>query len=636
MVVELHALIRETIFIIVDDSIAHLEQIAKVLKEAKRTALPVVIIAGARTNEWNVGGAELVPHLKHSYDLLDLTSPEVNDLVSKLRHHKCLGYMEAFSNDEAVAYLRSKLNNQLLVALHEATTGSSFSEIVASEYLNIVPTEAQKLYLDICTVHRVGVPIRAGTISRIAGIRIEDFREKLFKPLEHVVQAVYSSAVGDYVYKTRHPKIAEIVFDNAVADEIARADQLVRIIGNMNSGYSSDDEAITRLIKSKDIAREFSNKELAYQIYRSAASAGINAESIDQHLAQFEALHKSGDLRKALRQIDEAIEESRDGKPTKSTLHVKALILRRLAREVATTQVERDKRRQEARAILDRLISDKRDPHPFNAKATLLLDELDERLGSGTDHGDNVVADLIRDIQATLTTSRQLFPRDAFIAGVESRFATMMEQHPRAIAILELAHKVDPHSPFLAIRLAQKYGAEGRFDEAIAVLAKTLKVGGPNKEVHLAMAEALLLKGERENSAAISDHLKRSFNDGDSRYRAKYLFARHEFLFGDRERAIREFASLSQERIAPGTSGQTRDTVCDANGMDRRYSGEVNATPRETFAFIRCMELGCDIFVRRKEVGEAHWGSLMRGSRVEFSLAFSFRGPQALNVHLLQ
>lgn len=633
MLVEMHSLVRDTIFVVIDDAIAHLAQIADALKTAKRVGLPLVIVAGARTNEWNVGGAELVPHVSQTYELLDLSDKAVRELVAKLRDHGCLGYMKDFGNDEAFKYLKGKLNNQLLVALHEATSGRSFESIVEGEYLNVVPTEAQKLYLDICTVHRVGVPVRAGTISRISGIRLEDFKEKLFKPLEHVVQATFNPAVGDYAYRARHPKIAEIVFDSAVRDESSRSEQLVRIISSMNTGYSTDDEAITKLIRSKVLAKEFSDKELAYAIFRAARVAGVNEEAVDQHLAQFEALHQKGDLRRALHLIDEAINEARNGRPAKSTLHVKAMILRRLANEGAVSGLERDKRRQEARAILDRLMSDKRDPHPFIAKTNLLLDDLEERLDVDAPQGDRVVTDLIRDIQSTLAALRQLFAKDAYIATAEARFATVMEQHPRATAILEQAHKVDPTTSFLAIRLAEKYKKQGRHEEALGVLAKTLKVGGPNKDVHLAMAESLLELGERDNAQEISNHLRRSFSDGDSRYRSRYLFARHEFLYGDRDRANSEFSILGKERIPPRVINQARDPLRDSDGGIVRYSGEVLGQPRETFAFVRCNEIGADIFVHRNDV-KSNWDEVSKGTRLTFSVHFTFRGPVAADVEI--
>src|SRR5690606_16942177 len=95
-------------------------------------------------------------------------------------------------------------DRQLLVALHELTSGKPLREIVFSEFRNILPPAAQTLYLDICTLHRLGVVVRAGLISRLSGIRFETFKERFFLPLERVVSVLHDWQSRDFVYKARH------------------------------------------------------------------------------------------------------------------------------------------------------------------------------------------------------------------------------------------------------------------------------------------------------------------------------------------------------------------------------------------------------------------------------------------------
>jgi tetratricopeptide (TPR) repeat protein len=291
--------------------------------------------------------------------------------------------------------------------------------------------------------------------------------------------------------------------------------------------------------------------------------------------------------------------------------------------------VERDKRRQEAKIILNRLITDKRDSYPFVLKAKLLLDELDGRLGE-KDHDDDygLVADLIRDIQSVLTTYRQQFSGDTHLSSVEARFATAMNEHPRAMAILEQAHKADKHTAFLAIRLSEKYSAEGRTDDAIRVLSQTLKAGGPNKDIHLSIAECYRAMSEVAHCNEISDHLRRSFSDGDSRYRARYLYARHEFLFGDRAKARAEFSALQKVRVPPRTIASISDVVRGSDGSPRRFEGTVTQAPKPSYAFLHSVELDCDVYIDRRAL-RTSWDLLRKGASVSFSLSFSFRGPLA-------
>src|SRR3972149_8562629 len=88
-------------------------------------------------------------------------------------------------------------DHQLLVALHEATLGKSFDEIILDEYNRIVPDEAKLLYLDVCTLHRFKVGVRAGLLSRVSGITLNLFQERLLKPLEHVIRVYYDPSSRD-------------------------------------------------------------------------------------------------------------------------------------------------------------------------------------------------------------------------------------------------------------------------------------------------------------------------------------------------------------------------------------------------------------------------------------------------------
>jgi hypothetical protein len=130
-------------------------------------------------------------------------------------------------------------NKQLLVALHVLTRGYPFEKIVLDEY-NRVPEKARRLYLDIATMHQFAVPVRAGTISRISRIRYRDYREEFFEPLKDMVIVEADKYGGDYLYKTRHPNIAALVFSQACDDDSAKSAQFIRIIDGLDVGYSSD------------------------------------------------------------------------------------------------------------------------------------------------------------------------------------------------------------------------------------------------------------------------------------------------------------------------------------------------------------------------------------------------------------
>lgn len=206
-----------------------------------------------------------------------------------------------------------------------------------------------------------------------------------------------------------------------------------------------------------------------------------------------------------------------------------------------------------------------------------------------------------------------------------------MSTHPKATFILEQAHKTDKHTSFLAIRLAERYTAEGRFDEAERVLSETLRAAGPNKEVHLALAETIRAFAEEDRAQDIIEHLRRSFSDGDNRYQAQFLFARFSFLYGDRSKAEDLFRSLARAKVSPELIDTASEPVREA-GRVRRFVGSIG-TVRPSFSFVRCVGLGCDVYIS-KRAASSLWGQLHRGVQLEFSVFFSFRGPVAKDVKL--
>ena len=180
---------------------------------------------------------------------------------------------------------------QLLVALHQTTSGKPFEDIILDEYNKVVSAEARVLYLDVCTLHRFKVGIRAGLLSRVSGITLNSFQDRLFKPLEHVVRVYYDPSSRDYAYRTRHSVIADCVFRNVLADQEKRANQIVRIVRNMNVDYESDKIAFEQLIRGRELAELFSDRVMADRIFEAALMANADISHVEHQRAVFELHH---------------------------------------------------------------------------------------------------------------------------------------------------------------------------------------------------------------------------------------------------------------------------------------------------------------------------------------------------------
>jgi SIR2-like domain len=168
---EIVSLTKQTVYFIIDDVAESPESALQLLRRGKAQRWPLVLISGARVNEWNIRCDELEPFVDATYEIGYLSHAEIDDLLGRLERHECLGHLATLPFEERRKQLREIYGRQLLVALHEATKNDSFRNIIHDEFQNIFPREAQILYLDICALHRFGPPVRAGLNPLRGGAR---------------------------------------------------------------------------------------------------------------------------------------------------------------------------------------------------------------------------------------------------------------------------------------------------------------------------------------------------------------------------------------------------------------------------------------------------------------------------------
>lgn len=640
-IIELASLLQQRIYLVIDSALEHGEKLQDLIFELKKQKLSVTIITGGRTNEWNVHGDIFERDITATYDVLDLSNKEVGMLLEKLTENRCLGYLENLPEDKRYEYLKEKLKNQLLVALHEATEGKTFIEIISDEYEGIYSTEAKIVYLDICTLDRFDVGVRAGLLSRVSGVNFNDFFRTLMSPLENVIKVYYDYKIGDNVYRSRHQYIAEIVFDCALRTAELKSQQIIRIIRYLNNSYDSDRIAISQLIKGKALASQFTEKPLAYAIFNAAEEAGIHPSVIFHQRAVFELHHPGGDLRAALNFIIKAEEDPGNISP-RTLSHTKSNIFRRLA-IVSDIPLEKNKLRQDALNILNRGINNSNDSLSFFTKGQILLEDLKDKTlqftnnenGNATEIQNEVINEISKQFELNLTKGLQLFPGDEKLLNLESSFSSFLEDSPRALMALEKSYKRNKDSIFTAIRLSRFYFKKDETKEPAIRLIKEILLNHPtNKEAHYEMARMLISINEKDNKSQILQHLKRSFSSGDTHYDARFYYARHEYLYGDSSKASSEFKQLSKINLSPAILHRVRGEVKNNEGNAVVYSGSV-VSLHTSFAFVKCNDFSDNIYIHfRSMTNEDEWKLIKKESTVFFNLGFTFKGPVGNKVQI--
>ena len=249
---EIHELVQRPIYLFVDQVALQAEKLIPFLQSMKARRVPLVLIGSEREADWTTYCSTLEKvQLPQFLRVGTLLPNEVEDLLNRLERHDCLGELKGRDRGKQIDAFMSeeRANRQLLVALHELTRGYPFEKIVLDEYER-VPEKARRLYLDIATMHQFAVPVRAGTISRVSGISFRDYERDFLTPLKDMV-SVTEDGYQDYVYKTRHPSIASMIFAQVYRNDSAKAAQFTHLIDRFDIDYSSDRRTRLR-VSAKD------------------------------------------------------------------------------------------------------------------------------------------------------------------------------------------------------------------------------------------------------------------------------------------------------------------------------------------------------------------------------------------------
>ena len=624
---ELISALDGRLFLFVDDAVDRAREVATLVRGLGTDRKRLTIVMAERINEWNVGGGEVDPYVTEQYLVPYLDIAEIDGLIDLLTRYRALGTLEQGSREERVAAFDQRAGRQLLVALHEATLGRPFEDIIKDEYDNIVPAEAQEMYLSICVLNRLNVPVRAGVISRMHDIPFEYFRERFFRPLEHVVQTAYDPLLRDHTYASRHPQIAEIVFQRVLVDHELRLDKYLRCLTALNIDYGTDERAFRQMVRGRTLEQLFSVGEMVQHVFKVARDTVGTEPFLLQQMALYEMNSSHGSLERATELLDRA---SRAAPYDGAIKHSRAELLVRLA-DTARTRLEREQRLREAMQIANSLRRERNargnGSHAVHTMLKVGLKRLKDVLEdpSPTVSGEAVSA-AIRSVEDNLLDGLQEFPDDSYLLSSEAELATLLSDSGRAIAAMRSAFKTNPRNGVIAVRLAKSLEASGDRAGARVTLETGLESSPGDKKLHYALAK-FIMRHTPERRDEIEYHLQRAFAEGDKNYDAQLLYARQLYVKGDVSGAKARFRSLGAARVGPDVRGKVRYPI------DSWFNGRVERL-EATYCFVARDGMGDWVFAHRAAMKKAVWKEMLLGRRVRFRVAFTMKGPAAVDLDL--
>ena len=517
--------------------------------------------------------------------------------------------------------LKGVAGRQLLVALHEATSGLKFEQILHDEFSRITPNRAKIIYLTICVLNQFGVPVRAGLIARRFNVSFEVFQRDFFKPLEDVVITPGRRGGEDYSYVARHPHVAEIVVRNELSNQDDLFNEYMDIFNDLNLSYTSDERAFRKMTQGNLLKRQFTNPEVVHRLYAKAERVAGEDAYLLQQQALYEMNRDDGDVARATRLLDRAREILPQSRIIK---HSCAELCLRKA-ESARTKLEWSRLVSEAERYCRDLKRNTRDSYPYTTLVKAGIQRLNQLLD---DEGSFITDDwdaLNKAIERELKEGLQRFPNDSFLLMQEANLAKVLSQSDRVFDALKRSFAGNQRNGHVAMQLARLMEERSDLAGAGEVLIKALDANRGNSRLHYAYGE-FLLRNKIGTNVDLEYHFRLAYSPGDDNFKAQLLHGRQLFLMGNFEGSREVFRQLSKAKLPPKIK---RECIYP---LDRDYTGTVDQV-EAYYCDIRCDGAGGMI---RFELGELEdgidRGDITRHMKVTFKIAFSMFGPRAFDL----
>lgn len=613
---QLHDSTNELVVLCVDKISDNIQELTSLLhSQLKR----LIIVACERVNEWNSVSARFLKSLITRHELGYLSTAEIELLLLRLKEHQSLGALARLSFDEQKAQFREFADRQLLVALHESTHGRPFRDIIADEYERITPPEAKSIYLTICVLNRLGVPVRAGVIARTHGIPFSEFQDRLHKPLETIVYFEKSLRDYDYTYRTRHPIIAEIVFQNTLRNPEERLTCYQKALSCLNIDYDTDKKAYRSMIRAKSLLEVFPSHEYISVVYKAAFETLSDDHYLHQQYAIYEYLRMDGNLELSEKHLKIAISLA----PWDPTLEHSLSTLYLKRSEKSTNVAEQIHYVDMSLKISESLYAgSKDDEYSFHTIILAYFRKFDIAMArKDFPPSEQDIETMTRSIEQKLLHAQQLIPDSPIFHSAEAEWSKRILASDRYKKALVKAHELNPRDSFISIRLARIFFDEKDHAKSIAVLEAALKAKPHDTSLHYRYALALL-ESQTTDDQAILYHLRSSYSPGDRSHDAKFRCGKQLFKMGMYKECKELFR---QER--PFIRGERHALH---HPIENTYSGYVVRIDL-SHAFVRINGSEFDVFCHADKCGD-RWSQLAVGQSISFTVAFDSKGPAVNNL----
>jgi tetratricopeptide (TPR) repeat protein len=605
------ARLDEPLFILVDRASQRGTGLPEAVRRLRSVSANALFVIGDRLNEWRERDLRLSPR---EHVIEPLSDAEIQGLLDYLGTNHALGVLTFLPRHAQAEAIRVRHGKQLLVAMKEATENRDFDSIIEDEYLSLPTDEARAIYGAVSAMHRYRVPIRDTLAAEIARVPVSDIYSRIAAGLEGVVIVEDDPRTQSSVLRTRHPVIAEVVWERVLSVAI-RSRMLTEIIEHLNLHYPTDREAFESLYRSDETVDDIRDPMERRAFFETAVAKDPSSPFIRQHYARM--LLRLGDAEGALARIDDAIGLS---PRSRSLHHTRGMVLASMSESAVGVEVGRRRMRQAEESYRRVIQLDSRDAYGYSGLARLYLGWAErEASGEGS-------AEFLRLAEEVLSDGMVNVDDKASLWIVSSEVARFLGNSPEIVRSLRSAVSENEEDRVARYLLARELSEQGLHEDVLSVVKPVLAtLEGRDYRLALVYAVSSHKAGRPWSEAVGALKLVGQAGLKDPRFAA--TLGGMLFMAGDIEGAEEAF-DRDRRRGYRGDEYDVPHFEPEEGGKPVRLRGRVEAL-KPGFAFLRSKGLPGDFFLPRFRVPGVH---LVEGLEVEFSPAFSVRGPGATDV----
>lgn len=614
---------NKRIILLIENAGERLRSIEQFLLDLKTRKLPVTVLLEERRNQWNIA-RRVCPNLRltDEFEVGDLSTAEMTSILDALKATDCLDKLAGMDRSYQLEHFTKLANRDLLIALRELTTQSSFDEIIQDEFKKIPSATAQKAYTYVAALGRMDLPVRYEVLLHLLGLTWNELKNEVLMPTERILIAGEETGTSrhnmGFRLRARHPILAQIIFQLAAPNDETKFAILNELLSELDPGFAEDRRLLETLIRKRELVEVFESDHYKRSIYERLESILPNNAHVLQHRSRFE--REQGESEAAIDYAKRALKLE----PRNSTIQNTLGLAYESAARDCNDALKRQYFLREAEKLFDTAIQrDPRDAFSYLGKYYVFKHQIDAE--SDREKKQNLKIKALSLLQNALEMTEHSNVLAKPLARLKEEFGSTEE----AISLLKAGVTKVPTDTRLRDFWIELESERENLEEALKIAIEGTKYDPTSWKLQRHIARLnWRLKGQ---PASIKGHYEASLRGNPGDIDLNVEFGAWLFRNGYSSEAVQAFDKAKNLSEATYFDKQRpRYFILDENtGKRKIFSGRIKKFAGAGATVLSVPE-NTEAFMWRSA---EELKSLKIGDRIEFLIGFNAFGPRAVHPH---